>query len=520
MKFFIKYSAIFLLVLIIIFHIVVNFIWLKIDNIPPSWDPANHMLQSMWMFDNIKNPHLLFENGLKCDGCYHLYPPLTGFVVSLFYLFLGVGIDNAILAINIIFLSLLIICTYKIGKILSDHKVGLLAAFLVSMYPFTYITSRQYFLDIPLAAMVTLAIYILIKTNNFKCIKYSFIFGVISGLGLLTKEAFFLLIIGPLCCSFFYVRSIRQVKNIIYALIICVILASAWYLPLFTYSKGYIQGFCAGKDGPPLFSMDSLLYYFKIFVINQGSLLYGFLFIASFVLIKDWDKRKKIVLQWIIFALIIFTFLKVKQERYTIPILPAIALISACGVMSINKVFLKRLLVCILVIYSLAQFILQSTGIVKLDRYFNNNSVYGHMCRDYFRGWQGGWFPYPMRIKLEIIDDMLNALRFRNSPASDPIYLISSNCVINEYTLRYLFKMRQKELDFYCLAFNGNPLKLMKEAEDGAMFIYVDTYQKEMFSGKISKMLKWMKCRKKGFDLVFQGAYLDGSRTNIFIYKK
>ena len=518
MNFFIKYSTIFLLVLIIIFHLVVNFIWLKVDNIPPSWDPANHMLQSMWAFDIIKNPHLVFENGLKCEGCYHLYTPLTGFMVSIFYLFLGVDIDNAILAISIIFFSLLIIYTYKIGKMLSDYKTGLLAAFLVSMYPFIYITSRQYFLDIPLTAMVTLAIYLLIKADNFKDIKYSFIFGIILGMGFLTKEAFFLFIMGPLCCSFFYVRSIQQIKNIIYALIICVILASIWYLPLLVYSKDYIRGFCSGRDGPPLFSIDSLLYYLKIFVVHQGSLLYGFLFIISIILIKDWGQRKKIVLQWIIFALIIFTSLSVKSERYTIPILPAIALISACGVMSINKVFLKRLAVYILVVYSLAQFILQSTGIIKLDRYFNNNNIYGRICGDYLRGWQFAWFSYPRKIKLQITDDMIDILPLKNNLTLNPVYLISSNHIVNEYTLRYLFKTKHRDLHFECLMFGKNPLISLKGASAGAIFIYVDSPQGKMFSDKINKMLQWIKYKKEAFNIIYTGKFQDG--TGVFIYKK
>jgi predicted membrane-bound mannosyltransferase len=74
------------------------------------------------------------------------------------------------------FLILLICSVYQIGKRIYNPDAGIFAAFCIAMFPIISEYSRDYMLDLPLAAMVAAAVYSLIRTNDFSsrnnCIKF------------------------------------------------------------------------------------------------------------------------------------------------------------------------------------------------------------------------------------------------------------------------------------------------------------------------------------------------------------
>ena len=98
---------------------------------------------------------------------------------------------------NSIFFFILLFSVYGIGKITGGPRTGVLAAALVSLYPNLVGLSRYYGLDFPLTAMVTAGVYALIKTDYWKSRKWSVIFAVISGLGILTKGQYVFFLYGP-----------------------------------------------------------------------------------------------------------------------------------------------------------------------------------------------------------------------------------------------------------------------------------------------------------------------------------
>ncbi len=98
---------------------------------------------------------------------------------------------------NSIFFLILLFSVYGIGKITGGPGTGVLAAALVSLYPNLVGLSRFYGLDFPLTAMVTAGVYALIKTDCWKSRKWSVVFAVISGLGILTKGQYVFFLCGP-----------------------------------------------------------------------------------------------------------------------------------------------------------------------------------------------------------------------------------------------------------------------------------------------------------------------------------
>ena len=180
-----------ILISIILFHAILNYTILLIDNTYMIYDESNAHMFSLRMFNIIKsNPTNLFYYFMNGEGN---YPPLMHLASTPYYAFLGTSQDIAAFS-NITFFIILIFSTYGIGKTLFNKNIGLLSAIIASFLPGIFSFSRVYMVDFPLASMVTLSWYFLLKTKKFTDIKYSLLFGLSAGLGMLAKFTYFIYI--------------------------------------------------------------------------------------------------------------------------------------------------------------------------------------------------------------------------------------------------------------------------------------------------------------------------------------
>lgn len=133
MKLFIKkHSVKILLILLILFHIVCNIIWIAEDRSFPLWDMAGHTSTSVTFFRLLSHPSFLNLKSILTFNS--IYPPFVYLVTVLFYFVFGLNIDVPLYS-NLIFIIILLLSTYGIGKELYNLHIGLLSAFLVSIYP-------------------------------------------------------------------------------------------------------------------------------------------------------------------------------------------------------------------------------------------------------------------------------------------------------------------------------------------------------------------------------------------------
>lgn len=510
------------LTILLLFHTTINYIWFKKDTLPPGWDQSGHLILSLKYIHVLTTPSLDVIPRLISVSNY--YPPLFHISASPFYLLFGTSDDVACMS-TIIFLGILIFSTYGIGKYIYNRNTGLLSAFLVSMYPIIFGENREYLIDIPVVALVALSIYVLLLTNNFKNKRYSIVFGITLGLGMLTKWTFIFFVIGPfcyvlfrsftwnlsfwtikrliflgkvkkpfiLCCfsgiafglfSWAYVKAVFE-KNFIldtwillYALLLGVIISlliwvvfswvvsliteekfekilqldsysfissfilllyfkqffsytvnfgyhlviafitlmillkfyflkdhligslkylfgyqyqkvysnknlitlnilisvllgilimSIWYFPNFAPVLYFLSSSSAGgvlEGDPPIFTLKSVLYYLFNLINHQIFLPCFIFFLIGFIyMIKTKDKNKAILLLWIILPYLIFTFTSNKDIRYTMPFLPAIAVISTSWISMIGSKKAKSIIIVSLLIIATFQFIAITNGI-------------------------------------------------------------------------------------------------------------------------------------------------------------
>ncbi len=338
---------------------------------------ATHLSNSLTYFNRF-NLSQLFEYIFT----YRFYPPLVYWNASIYLSLFGFSIPTAILS-NFTFLLILSYSTYELGKEFWSKSVGLLATVFLLATPMFVSQFKEFQIDAPLSAMVALALVLLIKTREFSSEKRSIVFGIVFGLGLLTKWTFLLFMILPLFTALFLTlrsvinkkRELFRVRNAIFSGLVAYLVSGFWYLSnLRNLRIDVVASLQSGiKEGDPLVgSLESNLYYFFNLINSQLYLVPVLFFLTGlFFLYYKRDAinlRKNLYLLTFIFgAVLIFTFLRNKDARYTLPILSAVAVVSTFWLNFLKEK--QRLVLSILLIgYSILTFLAVSFGLSFLPK--------------------------------------------------------------------------------------------------------------------------------------------------------
>jgi len=367
-----------LLIILIVFNLINNFVVLKIDNIPFVYDTFDNYLHSFLNYKVfIKNPIGIFNFG---DGnLSHSYPPLFYWSTLPLFLLFGITQDIAVMT-NMIFFAILIFSTYGIGKVMRDEETGLLAAFTVSMFPAIFGFSRVYIVDFLLASMVSLAIYLLIKTENFKNTKYSILLGLALGAGMLSKQTFPFYISFPLLV--YLIFSIKKkeknwLRNLFFSSLIAIAIFSPWYYVNFKSFSNY----ASTNPSFRFIVTDSFVYLKKIYSYQLAPIYSIILLLSlpSFFLLKN--KLKYLITGWLIIPIVFYTiFFGFKFAKYMLPIFPAVAIIIAINITNlkrVNNASIKRVypyILFLIVCIGIVQFFIScyySIGPIQFDHEFH-----------------------------------------------------------------------------------------------------------------------------------------------------
>lgn len=227
------------------FQVVNNWLWVSTSVTILGWDRPSHLLKMRIYYD-------LFEQ-IDARTIFTAMtwqqnrPPLPFLTGALFYRLFGVSTDVALMS-NTVFVIILTLATYGLGRRLYNGRVGLLAAFFVSLFPILFNLSRTSYPDFALTAMVALSIYLLACSDGFRNRKFSLLFGLSLGLGMLTKWPFIAFAGGPIAFVIFSSGAMRDLgqglprANIpstigrwltspLIHLMVALLLTLAWYLP-------------------------------------------------------------------------------------------------------------------------------------------------------------------------------------------------------------------------------------------------------------------------------------------------
>ncbi len=279
---------------------------------------------------------------------------------------------------NWFWLALMLFSVYMIGKEIMGSGAGFCSAFFLSLYPAVFGISRKFGLDLPQMAVVSLAIFLLIKSRGFRSRRFSLIFGLVVGLGLLVKNSMVVFVVGPWIYAIFLSPKVGgetdskgRLSNCLWALTLFLAVSSVWWSsPQFFQLMrdwGVKHATERAYDSITPHGLPHWLFY-PAYLVEFVSPL--FCFLAAFVIfpfIASKVKNKGVVFSWLLVPLLILTICRAKWGSWCLTVLPAIALITACGLLSVRRARLRRILIMTVSCLALIQFFGLSFGFFGLD---------------------------------------------------------------------------------------------------------------------------------------------------------
>ena len=318
---------------------------------------------------NISAAH--FNDIFSNSYLYFNAPLITWVMKVIFFIFGKHYFDLWIILVNYIFFLVALYCMYKIGLELKDKETGNVAMILFALTPIVYEMSRQYgHQDWHVMIAMIVNIYCLIKLNYFKNRKWSILYGISVGLGLLIKDAFLAYFFTP--WVYVLVRSLveriegNKIINIFITITFGSLISLCHYFRFEIIYKILNEPIIETKS---VFSFENIremtiglsenLLSPPLFLL----LLIGFVY---FLIIKN--RNKWIISLWFIVPWSIMTFMPHhKQPEYCLGLVPAIVLIVSVFITSIKNVN-KKLLIFPIILILFIQYIFF---------YFNKNLVFG-----------------------------------------------------------------------------------------------------------------------------------------------
>jgi hypothetical protein len=317
-----------ILIAVLTYLATTDVIWIRYDTRPPFWDMAYHSISALRIYDAFG------QKGLRAIW---RIPSLTGFYPPLFQTAIAAAwaVFGRTIAVsrfvNLAAVAILLAATYGIGKRILSPFAAVAAAAIASSYPLMLWLSREILIDYSLSAMVALSMWALLRTNEFSDRKRSVIFGLICGLGMLTKWTFPFFVMGP---AVWLAR--RNWRNAALSIIVAAGIAGYWYVPEGASLHEFFKINSAGgiiESDPRLISWQAVIFYIRALEGYQLFLpLFVLFLIGGVLLARRFNPAWLPIILWIVGGWAGMMLFQNKDPRYTAPLLPAIALITAITV--------------------------------------------------------------------------------------------------------------------------------------------------------------------------------------------
>ena len=327
--------------------------WTLRDQTPPAWDPSDHLRYAYDYYRLLA--HADFSGfARELFSTRHFYAPFVHLVSAAMFLVFGASKLTGIF-VNLLSLAAMLWAVSWMSRFLyskapdaglSDASSGLrvvtlsvLPALIAASYHFSAWLLHDAFLDYPLTAAVTVSFALLIRAGDFRVPRHALAFGVAAGIGLLVKQTFAFFFVLPalyVVIRVLLTRDRRAILNLALAAVVMIVVASVWYGPhlqdvIAIYREN--RQAAVNENEAPLFTFDSNFFYVHALLSMQMQLPLAVIFVAGLVYSLLRCRKQSVMLYlWILSGIACFALVANKDVRYTVPVLPAAALISVCWV--------------------------------------------------------------------------------------------------------------------------------------------------------------------------------------------
>lgn len=335
----------------------------------PEWDEQHYMRMATEFYRLVKY-HLSFNTPYEMLQIVPVRQPGYPLLILPFLLAFGLSkayfwgiFTNGLLYVTSIF------GIYFLARNFLSKLASFLAAFIFAFYGWTLLYLHLTYSETAVSAFAIWTILFLIKSNYFRNKKYSLLFGLFLGLGLLTKWVIIVYVSGPILYVFYQVfrKNLFKKKETLIntELAFLIVLISSIY-PYYQNSYWVFQYFYGHRVGGPMWlmisdqernplSVYSLTFYLNSF--NQLGIFYFILIISGFILALRKKSKLKPILLVIIISYLFSVLALLKSERLIIPIFPYLAILSASVFDYLKKKHLKVLLIVLTIVLSIGSFL-------------------------------------------------------------------------------------------------------------------------------------------------------------------
>ncbi len=334
----------------------------------PEWDEQHYMRMSTEFYRLIKY-HLSFNTPYEMLQIVPFRQP--GYPLLILPFFFLFGLSNAYFW-GIFTNSLLYIATifgiYFVARNFLSELSAFLAAFIFAFYGWTLLHLHLTYSETASSAFIIWTILFLIKSNLFRNKKYSILFGVFLGLGLLVRWIIVLYIFAPLIYVFYQLLKKHLFKkkilsNIGFSFLIGFLISFYPYIQNHNWIFNYFRDVSVGSpvwqalpqsETNPL-SLYSLTFYLNTFA--QLGIFFFILIVIGFILAFRRKNNIKPILLTAIAGYLFSVLAPIKGERYIVPIFPYLAILSGSLFDYLKNKKLKLLLIIFTIALSIISFL-------------------------------------------------------------------------------------------------------------------------------------------------------------------
>ena len=350
-----------LLICIWIAHVTVNAIWIQHDASFRSFDGPPHLDAAAHAYGVVQAGG--FQGALEVArgaraGCW----PSAGYLTwALPAVVTGTSIQT-LRTLNLVFLALLLGSVFAIGRRVHSRNAGILAAALVSLYPALYGESRQFGVDFAGTAITAAGVALLLHTARFSRLGGSVLLGLTVGLGVLLRPQICFFLVGPalLLLASAMIRPgdtprPRTLVNFAVAAAVAAAASAVWWwarlgeiLQVFVFHQQEAEKICEVYETSALFYLKVMPACFSTTLLVAALLSLGGIFAGGARPARTrWleDPRLSVVLAWLLVGFAVLSYIRVNHLRYLLPLAPALALLTAVGLLSIKRALIRRVLV-------------------------------------------------------------------------------------------------------------------------------------------------------------------------------
>lgn len=454
-----------LLIAIFIFQATQALYWIHADNRPPSWDQAWHAMISITQYNYFTGSGIL--STAQAQNVYpilafvkNFYPPGYHTTTIPLYLIFGLNYDTAVLT-NILYLLILVVSAYAIGKKIRGPQAGLMTALIASTTPVYNLLMRDYLIDFPLASLVAAGIATLIYSENFTNRRYTIFFGALTGFTTLVKWNYFLYIWAPAAVTFIFFlkntlisgKDYAAFKPLLTSAVLAFMIAGLWYTPAqlaktipLVVDAAFEQGRIEGE--PSGLTLKGATLYFYV-ILRDYSLLYFLLSVAGLALLarnyqRLSDQRAMFLLVITVLGIYVsVTLIWNKNNRYVVPIYVPLAALAGVGLSMLDGGF-GRLLKILVVLLVVSQTLAFNSSMVDLRH------SYGQII---FIDLKGN-YPSPTPVSINELVDVMNE---SSGGKSFTACVIAESKFVNDITIPY-YAFRNEYPVEYMIGNGCNPL--------------------------------------------------------------